>query len=120
MLTSEDAASISCTEVPAEPPAVFGSRPSDPAPPAAMARARLTLCSPGNFRKPVNKMETLKGADESRELGFLLGDWEPGGPERGEPHSPPAAGELPCVSGFLLRRRLGSVPTSSPQNRRFC
>lgn len=36
-----------------------------------------------------HKMEILKGADESWELGLLLGDWEPGGPEGTEPHSPP-------------------------------
>ena len=66
-------------------------------------------------------MEIFEGADESRELGVLLGDWEPGGPERGEPPSPPLPGSSPeSVSGFQLHWKLGSVPTSSLQNRRFC
>lgn len=46
------------------------------------------LCSAGDLRKPGNKADVLEGADRSRELGLWLGDWEPGGPECGDPHRP--------------------------------
>jgi len=99
-LTSEDGEFINRTEMPASPMQCLKAVP--PKNPAASATAGecLTLCSPGHFRKPGNKMEILKGADETWELGLLLGVWEPGDPECGEPHSPPPLGSSPAFLDF--------------------
>lgn len=41
-------------------------------------------------------MELLEGVDESWKLGLLLGDWEHGSPECGEPHGLTPPGSSPA------------------------